>query len=122
MLNAVTPEEVILMAKKYLRPDRAHILVVGRTRFGNVADRLKQFTPDGKINFYDVYGNPVKAVGAIPAGVTGQTIITDYLNAIGGTAKIATLKDVQTSAVMKSQAPNSSSILSRKAATNLPCR
>ncbi len=103
VLNAVTPEEVILMAKKYLRPDRAHILVVGNK--DDVADRLKQFAPDGKINFYDVYGNPVKAMGAIPAGVTGQTIITDYLNAIGGTTKIAALKDVQTSAVMKSRGP-----------------
>ena len=45
VLQAVTPEEVQAMAKKYINADRAHILVVGNR--DDVADRLKQFAAVG---------------------------------------------------------------------------
>ncbi|MCB9315901.1 MAG: hypothetical protein H6569_07170 [Lewinellaceae bacterium] len=62
----------------------------------DVADRIKQFSASGKVNFYDTYGNPIQDANVvIPAGVTAETIIADYVNAIGGTKKLATLKDVQ---------------------------
>ena len=103
VLNAVTPEEVLLMAKKYLRPDKAYILVVGSKE--DVADKLKGFAPDGKINYYDTYGYPVKMSSPVPAGVTAQSVIENYLNAIGGSARVAAVKDVQTTAVMKGRGP-----------------
>ncbi|MBL7802407.1 MAG: insulinase family protein [Saprospiraceae bacterium] len=103
VLNAVTPEEVLLMAKKYLRPDKAYILVVGNK--DEVADRLKQFSPEKKVNFYDTYGYPVKETSPVPAGVTAQSVIENYINAIGGNAKINALKDAQTTAVMKGRGP-----------------
>ncbi len=100
VLQSVTPEEVLAMAQKYIRPGQAHILVVGNK--DDVADRLKQFAADGKINFLDAQGNPVKMnTTELPAGITAQQIIEDYVNAIGGAAKIAALKDVQTSATMQ---------------------
>ena len=100
VLQSVTPEEVMAMAQKYVRPGQAHILVVGNK--DDVADRLKQFSADGKINFLDAQGNPVKMNNQeLPAGITAQQIVEDYINAIGGTAKIAALKDVQTSATMQ---------------------
>jgi hypothetical protein len=100
VLQSVTPEEVTAMAQKYIRPGQAHILVVGNK--DDVADRLKQFSADGKINFLDAQGNPVKMNNQeLPAGITAQQIVEDYVNAIGGKAKIAALKDVQTSATMQ---------------------
>lgn len=104
-LQNVTAEEVLSMAKKYIRPDKAHILVVGNKE--EVADKLKAFSPEGKVNFYDIYGEPVKNVNTnIPAGVTAQSIVQDYINAIGGQAKLAELKDVYTSTTMKSGGPS----------------
>ncbi len=99
-LQNVTVDDVQAMAKKYIRSDRAHIVVVGDR--GEVAERLKPFAPPGgQVNFYDTYGNPVAAPSsAVPAGMTAEKVIEDYINAIGGTAKIAALKDVQSVASM----------------------
>lgn len=103
-LQNVTADDIENMAKKYVRPDQAHILVVGNKE--DVADRLKQFSKDGKVNFYDIYGNPVKDNKvAIPAGVTAETVVSDYVNAIGGVQKINELKDLQSSMVMKMPGP-----------------
>lgn len=103
-LQNVTPEEVQAMAQKYIRPDNAHILVVGNKE--EVAERLKPFAADGKVNFYDIYGNPVKDVKAtIPAGVTAETVISDYVNAIGGLQKIKEIKEMESSMTMKTPGP-----------------
>jgi len=102
VLQNVTAEEVQDMAKKYIRPDQAHILVVGNKN--DVADRLKQFSADGKIYFYDAYGNPVKEANPVlPAGLTAEQVIEDYLNAIGGRAKISEIKDMQSTSTMQFQ-------------------
>ena len=99
VLQSVTPEQVMAMAQKYVKPGQAHILVVGNK--DDVADRLKQFSADGKINFLDAQGNPVKTNNTeIPAGMTAEKVVEDYVNAIGGTSKISALKDVQTIAAM----------------------
>ena len=103
-LQNVTPEQVQAMAQKYIRPDNAHILVVGNKE--EVADRLKQFASDGKVNFYDIYGNPLKENKVtIPAGVSAETVIADYVNAIGGLQKINEIKDMQSAMTMKTPGP-----------------
>jgi len=105
VLESVTPEEVQAMAKKYIRADKAHILVVGNK--DDVAERLKPFAADGKINFYDAFGNPVKqSNAAIPAGLTAQDVIEDYINAIGGRAKISQIKDMTTASTMQMRGPS----------------
>ncbi|MBX2889846.1 MAG: insulinase family protein [Saprospiraceae bacterium] len=104
VLQNVTPQDVAAMAKKYINPDRAHILVVGNK--DDVADRLKQFSPEGKVNMYDVYGNPIIPSGAtLPAGMTAEKVIEDYVNAIGGTAKIAAIKDLMMTSVIQTGGP-----------------
>lgn len=98
-LQNVSADDVQAVAQKYIHPDRAHILVVGNK--DEVADRLKQFSADGKVNFYDVYGNPISTDNmTVPAGMTAEKVIEDYINAIGGKAKIATLKDLQMTSTM----------------------
>lgn len=104
VLQNVTAEEVQAMAKKYIRPEKAHILVVGNKE--DVADRVKQFSADGKVNFYDAYGNPVKMTNTtLPAGLTANQVVEDYLNAIGGRAKINEIKDLQSTATMQVRGP-----------------
>ncbi len=103
-LQRVSADEVLAMAQKYIHPERAYILVVGNK--DDVADRLKQFAASGKINFFDIYGNPVKdANNTIPAGVTAETVIADYINAIGGLAKVNAWKDAQVSMSLKTPGP-----------------
>lgn len=102
VLQNVSAEQVQAMAQKYIRPNQAHILVVGNKK--DVADRLKQFSADGKINFYDAYGNPVKEVNpTLPAGLTAEQVVEDYLNAIGGRAKINGVNDMQSTSTMQLQ-------------------
>lgn len=56
-LEAVTKEDVLAVAKKYLKPANANIIVVGNEE---VLDRLVQFDTDGKIEKLDAFGRPVK--------------------------------------------------------------
>lgn len=103
-LQSVTADDVMAMAKKYISPDKAHILVVGNR--DAVADKLKLFSADGKVNFFDAYGNPVKAASqVVPEGMTGSKVVEDYLNAIGGTGKISAISDMQTEASMQVRGP-----------------
>ncbi len=102
VLQNISAEEVQEMAKKYIRSDKAHILIVGNK--DDVADRVKQFSADGKVNFYDAFGNPAKTSNAsIPAGLTAEQVVEDYLNAIGGRAKINGIKDMQSTSSMQLQ-------------------
>lgn len=91
---AVSADDIVAMAQKYVQPGHAHILVVGNEE--QVADRIKQFGDGGKINFYDVYGNELKPVDqALPAGTTAETVVADYVAAIGGAAKIKAVTDME---------------------------
>ena len=100
-LQAVTAEDVMTMAKKYLRPENAHIVIVGNK--DEVASKLKKFSKDGKINYYDAFGNSVADVEAIPAGITSTMVIDNYLKAIGGKEKLSTItaKDATMSSSMQ---------------------
>lgn len=95
-LQKVTPAEVQAMARKYVRPDRAHILVVGNK--DEVADRLARFSADGKVRFFDPYGNPVKVSDQSAAtGMTAEKVIQNYLQALGGEKALNSLKEVESS-------------------------
>ncbi len=98
-LQSVTADEVQAMAQKYIKPDNAHILVVGNKE--DVADRLKPFAKSGKVNFYDIYGKPLDDIKvAVPAGLTAQQVVDDYVNAIGGAAAIQKWKDADAKATV----------------------
>ena len=89
-LNAVTAEDVMEMAQKYLKPENAHILVVGNK--GEVAEGLAEF---GEINYYDNYGNKlVIETSAEAANMTAEKVIANYIKAIGGEDKLKAVKDI----------------------------
>ena len=85
-LDAVTIDDIHMMAQKYILPSRANIVVVGNK--DEVAKKLLQFDADGKIDYYDAFGNSVEFGVEVPAGAKAETVITDYLDAIGGTDKL----------------------------------
>ncbi|MFT6147891.1 MAG: putative Zn-dependent peptidase [Saprospiraceae bacterium] len=93
-LSAVTAEDVMRVSKKYFNSNNAHILVVGDK--DEVAEKLTKFDAKKEVKFYDNYGNPAKAAEAAPEGVTAETVVDNYIKAIGGKAAMEEVKDIQT--------------------------
>lgn len=97
-LAAVTSEDLMAMAKKYIKPENAHIVVIGNQ--DEVADKLKQFAKNGAMQFYNKNYEKIEMPKmTIPAGTTAISIIDDYLKAIGGTKAMDDVKSIAT--VMK---------------------
>ncbi len=94
-ISKVTQEDILDMAKKYIRPENAHIIVVGNK--GEVAEELVRFDSDQTIDFYDVQGNFIEpAEETLPEGHTAEIVVSDFLDAVGGMDKINAVKDVVT--------------------------
>ncbi len=103
-INAVTAEDVKRVANTYFKPENARIIVVGK---GNdIIDNLEK--TEIPIEYFDKYGNATEKPEfskSIPAGVTAQTVIDNYLNAIGGKEKAVTVKSTLTKATITGLAP-----------------
>jgi len=92
-VNKVTPSDVKPAMQKYVLPDNARIIIVGKA--ADVVPNLKRL--GYKINYFDNYGRPTKAPSlakAVPAGITVKSVIDDYANAIGGTKALKKVKTV----------------------------
>ena len=90
-VEATTASDVQAIAQKYIKPNNSYIVVVGKA--AEIAEKLKKF---GEIEYYDVEGNKVQPPAPpkpIEKGVTAETILEKYINAIGGKAKIAGIND-----------------------------
>ena len=82
-VNAVTVEDIQAAANKYFSSKNARVVVVGKG--SEVISNLEK--TKFPIKYYDTYANAIeKPVFSkpVPAGVTAQTVLEDYLKAIGG--------------------------------------
>ncbi len=96
-LNAVTVEDVQNAAKRYFQADNLRIIIVGKA--ADVLPGLEKLPY--KINFYDKYGKPTskpEVKKEVPAGTTVKSVVDNYINAIGGEAKLKTVKSIATTA------------------------
>ena len=102
-LAAVSPADVQTVARQYVRPEAAHIIVVGDKN--DVAPKLARFAKDGKLDYRDNYGNPIKVEVAVaaPVGVTAADVMKKYVAALGGEKAIAGLKSIRTTYEMEMQ-------------------
>lgn len=75
-LEKVTKEDLLAMAKKYLRPENLSIVVVGNAE---IAEKLEQFDTSGGMEFRNSYGDEAVQLKAVPEGVTIQSVIDTYL-------------------------------------------
>jgi len=90
-INAVTIADIKRVANKYFSEDNARIVVVGKAT--EVLSSLEKLPYT--INYFDTYGNPTdkpEMNKPIPDGVTLQTVVDNFVKAIGGKDKIATVK------------------------------
>lgn len=94
-LSAVTTDDILSVSKKYINPAAANIVVVGS--IDEVAATLTKFDADGKIDYYDNYGNKIepKKQSAAPEGITAQQVMNSYIKAIGGEKNIKAIKDIK---------------------------
>lgn len=91
-LAAVSPATVQAMANKYITPSNLHIVVVG-----NAKEAAKGLEKYGEVKYFDADGNAVAAPStkAVDASITAQVIFKKAVEAMGGEAAIATIKDVE---------------------------
>jgi len=90
-LAAVTADDVMMMAKKYLRPDKANIVVVGDGK--SAAGKLQSL---GEVRFYDFYGNEVEKKESTAKSTTLEQLYDDNIKALGGKEKINSVKSLET--------------------------
>ena len=90
-IAAITPDDILATAQKYLKPANCWILAVGNK--DEISEKLKVFATSGKVEYFDTYGKPEKAAKTIPAGTTAESVMAKYTEALGGAKNIAKVKD-----------------------------
>lgn len=90
-LEAVTAEDVMRVANEYMRADNLTITVVGKAQ--DVASKLSAF---GEVEYFDNNGLPTEAPTFLftPEGVSLETVLNGYYEAMGGVEKLAALKAI----------------------------
>ena len=88
-VEAVSAEDIQEVAQKYIQPEQSYIMVVGSG--DDVKEDLKKF---GEVEMYDIYGNKVKAMEN--TDLTGEQVINNYLEALGGEEKLETIDNIST--------------------------
>ena len=86
-MNALTVEEVNQTAKNLIDPDKLYITAVGNA--SEIKDKLAQF---GEVTMYDNMGFPAKEMAAVSVDVTVESVMENYLKAIGGKDKAKAVK------------------------------
>lgn len=105
-INAVTPEDVRNAANKYFLADNTRVVIVGKA--ADVLPGLEALSAKEKmpIFYFDKYGSkadkPVVKKD-IPAGVTAQSVVKNYIDAIGGEKALKAVKTTMTTAKAKVQ-------------------
>ncbi|HWZ16864.1 MAG TPA: pitrilysin family protein [Mucilaginibacter sp.] len=88
-VNAVTADDVLRVARKYMNYDNTRIVVVG-----NASQMLAGLKKLGyPVKLYDAFANPVVegAQAKSVADVKASDVIKNYIDAIGGTAELRKL-------------------------------
>lgn len=92
-INNVTIADVKRVANKHFKVDNARIVVIGKGSevLGNLE---KTGIP---IKYFDKYANPIdkpEFTKPIPDGVTAQSVLDNYISAIGGKDKVQSINTV----------------------------
>ena len=89
-LEAVSAEEIMAAANKYINADALTITAVGKA--ADIATSLEKF---GTVKYYGFNGEETGPPSfPVPAGVTAESVINSYIDAIGGQEKLDAVKDM----------------------------
>lgn len=89
-LAEITVDDIYDVAQKYLKPNNAHIIVVGDA--SSLSEKLEVF---GDLTHYDIYGVEKSDLKPAPDGVTAKSIIADFVEAKGGEKKLKKLSSLE---------------------------
>jgi len=92
-INAVTADDIMRVAYKYMLADNLRILVVGKG--SEVIPALEKLKIP--MFYFDKYGNPTEKPAIkkpVPAGVTVKSVVDNYINAIGGDKAVKSVKSI----------------------------
>lgn len=88
-VEAVSSTEVQSAARSHIDPGHSTLLIVGKA--DEVASKLEKFGP---VHYYDTEGNPIEAPSSKKADKSGEEIIRDYIEALGGEALLQDIIDM----------------------------
>ena len=90
-VEAVTAQDVMDVAKKYITPGVAYITVAGDKKM--VAEKMKKFGP---VTIYDMNGNVMNdaPAAAIPSNISARSVIQKHIDMTGGTSAWENVKDM----------------------------
>ena len=94
-INAVTADDVLRVANTYFKADNARIVIVGKG--SDVLPGLEKLNIP--IFYFDKYGNPTEkeiAKKEVPSGVTANSVLENYIKAIGGAKALNDVKSIAT--------------------------
>ena len=97
-LEAVSKEDLQKAAQKYFQGENARVVVTGKG--SEVLENLQKVNFNGKtipVKYYDKYGKPTAKPEfnkEIPADVNAQTVLDNYVKAIGGKDKLNSVESV----------------------------
>ena len=99
-INNVTKEDIQRVAQKYFLVDQARVVVTGKA--SEVLDNLEKVQFNGRavpVSYYDKYGNVIDRPASfeLPDGVSAQSILANYINAIGGQDAINAIRTLEVS-------------------------
>jgi len=91
-VEELTVDDLHKAAQKYIQPEKSHIIVVGNP---SEIEKLKRFSADGEIKYYDAYGKETKPrEDRVIDGVSSKDVVKKYINAIGGESAIKELENI----------------------------
>ena len=99
-INNVTKEDIQRVAQKYFLVDQARVVVTGKA--SEVLDNLEKVQFNGSaipVSYYDKYGNVIDRPASfeLPDGVSAQSILANYIDAIGGQDAINAIRSLEVS-------------------------
>lgn len=95
-INSVSIEDIQRVSQKYLHLDNARIFVTGKG--SEVLENLEKVTHNGQnlpLHYFDKYGEKVDRPNydaALPDGINPATIVSNYIDAIGGLDKLKAIR------------------------------
>jgi predicted Zn-dependent peptidase len=92
-LNEITAADLLEVAREYLLPGRAHIVVAGDQA---IAPSLTRFAGDGKVHYYTKEGKEIESMDLELAteSITAEQVVEKYLVATGGRARLTAVNDL----------------------------
>ena len=99
-INNVTKEDIQRVAQKYFLVDQARVVVTGKA--SEVLDNLEKVQFNGSaipVSYYDKYSNVIDRPASfeLPDGVSAQSILANYIGAIGGQDAINAIRSLEVS-------------------------